>query len=101
MHRQSLLNDIKVEDILIANNDNNTTTEDNNNSNNDKIGLGGIERTNYIIQNWPIMDDDDIIGEDKNGAVATEIVIGKRHSVLDQRKGGNEVGMLSMDGNKK
>lgn len=100
LHRQSILNDIKVEDIIVAKEDeDNSNSNSNSNSNENENSLTGVERTNYIIQDWPIMDDDDIIGDDKNGAVATEIVIGKRHSIQDQQKVGNEVGMLSMDGN--
>lgn len=63
-----------------------------------------INRSSYVVQNWPDVDGDDIMGED-NGAVATEIVIGKRlalHSDGEEDNEDNEegthVGMLSMDG---
>ncbi|KAI9497870.1 hypothetical protein BDB00DRAFT_867998 [Zychaea mexicana] len=75
-----------------------------------------IKRSSYIVQNWPDIDGDDIMGEEESGAVATEIVVGKRlHDImhaLDNHKGGevddddgeddpddgNQIGMLSMDG---
>ncbi|KAG0168198.1 integrin alpha FG-GAP repeat-containing protein 2 [Apophysomyces sp. BC1015] len=60
-----------------------------------------IRRSNYVVQNWPIMNGDDIIGDEESGAVATEIVIGKRHHVTpdsNRKCSGTEVGMLSMDG---
>ncbi|KAG0177895.1 integrin alpha FG-GAP repeat-containing protein 2 [Apophysomyces sp. BC1021] len=59
-----------------------------------------IRRSNYVVQNWPIMNGDDIIGDEESGAVATEIVIGKRHHVTpdsNRKCSGTEVGMLSMD----
>ena len=75
-----------------------------------------IKRSNYIVQNWPDIDGDDIIGQEENGAVATEIVVGKRlHDIIhtldphhrqhheeepddDDQDDGNQIGMLSMDG---
>ncbi|KAI9274379.1 hypothetical protein BDA99DRAFT_497353 [Phascolomyces articulosus] len=71
-----------------------------------------IKRSSYIVQNWPDIDGDDIIGEEENGAVATEIVVGKRlrdviHALDPHEEGepddddqddGNQIGMLSMDG---
>ncbi|KAF7732075.1 integrin alpha FG-GAP repeat-containing protein 2 [Apophysomyces ossiformis] len=60
-----------------------------------------IRRSNYVVQNWPIMNGDDIIGDEESGAVATEIVVGKRHQVTSdpsRKCVGTEVGMLSMDG---
>lgn len=62
-----------------------------------------INRSSYVVQNWPDVDGDDIMGED-NGAVATEIVIGKRLALDsdgeddDDHEQGTHVGMLSMDG---
>lgn len=65
-----------------------------------------FKRSNFVVPNWPIVDGDDIIGNEENGAVATEIVIGQRHpTVMDPETGemckeddGSQVGMLSMDG---
>ncbi|KAI9313898.1 hypothetical protein BX666DRAFT_2123828 [Dichotomocladium elegans] len=64
-----------------------------------------IQRSSYVVQNWPDVDGDDIIGND-NGAVATEIVIGKRLFQAGSQLEGvgglhydnSHVGMLSMDG---
>lgn len=63
-----------------------------------------LHRTNYLVKNWPIMDagpgnnNDDVIDDEiESGAVATEIVIGKRHLFGDSYSS-SEVGMLSMDG---
>ncbi|KAI8390235.1 hypothetical protein BD560DRAFT_380342 [Blakeslea trispora] len=61
-----------------------------------------LNRSNYIVRNWlahdtncndDLMDGDDI----ESGAVATEIVMGKRH-VSGESCATSEVGMLSMDG---
>ncbi|ORY96683.1 hypothetical protein BCR43DRAFT_563934 [Syncephalastrum racemosum] len=65
-----------------------------------------FKRSNFVVPNWPVVDGDDIIGDEENGAVATEIVIGQRHpTVIDPETGemckeddGSQVGMLSMDG---
>lgn len=64
-----------------------------------------ISRANYVVQNWPEIDGDDIIGEEESRAVATEIVIGKKLPALmdstldiDDEDDGPHVGMLSMDG---
>lgn len=62
-----------------------------------------FERSNYVVKNWPVLDgggnnnDDMIDDEIESGAVATEIVIGKRH-LLGDSFSSSEVGMLSMDG---
>ncbi|KAI8142924.1 hypothetical protein BJV82DRAFT_612760 [Fennellomyces sp. T-0311] len=70
-----------------------------------------IKRSSYIVQNWPDIDGDDIMGEEESGAVATEIVVGKwLHDIVhamgnpeeeednDDDDEGNQIGMLSMDG---
>ncbi|KAI8992431.1 hypothetical protein BDB01DRAFT_778431 [Pilobolus umbonatus] len=69
-----------------------------------------FERSNYVVKNWPMLDGDntgvkneDIPGitgsEIEGGAVATEIVIGKRHFQGNSKDfSSSEVGMLSMDG---
>ncbi|KAI8391344.1 uncharacterized protein BYT42DRAFT_610583 [Radiomyces spectabilis] len=61
-----------------------------------------IKRSNYVVQNWPVMDGDDMVGDEDNSAVATELVIGKRHprSFPDTHREtmDMEIGMLSMDG---
>lgn len=62
-----------------------------------------FQRSNYVVKNWPVLDgggnnNDDVIDDEiESGAVATEIVIGKRH-VLQDSFSSSEVGMLSMDG---
>ncbi|KAI9273425.1 hypothetical protein EDC94DRAFT_690370 [Helicostylum pulchrum] len=63
-----------------------------------------FKRSNYVVKNWPVMDtgggnnNDDVIDDEiESGAVATEIVIGKRH-LLGDSFSSSEVGMLSMDG---
>ncbi|CEP11202.1 hypothetical protein [Parasitella parasitica] len=62
-----------------------------------------FERSNYVVKNWPVLDgggnnNDNVIDDEvKSGAVATEIVIGKRH-LLGDSFSSSEVGMLSMDG---
>lgn len=62
-----------------------------------------FQRSNYVVKNWPVLDgggnnnDDAIDDEIESGAVATEIVIGKRHLLQDSFSS-SEVGMLSMDG---
>lgn len=63
-----------------------------------------FKRSNYVVKNWPILDtaggtnNDDVIDDEiESGAVATEIVIGKRHFSGDSFSS-SEVGMLSMDG---
>lgn len=65
-----------------------------------------LHRSNYVVKNWPVMDagagnnNDDVIDDEiESGAVATEIVIGKRH-LLGDSYSSSEVGMLSMDGKK-
>lgn len=69
---------------------------------NDDLGTQ-FERSNYVVKNWPVLDgggnnnDDMIDDEIESGAVATEIVIGKRH-LLGDSFSSSEVGMLSMDG---
>lgn len=67
-------------------------------------GSINFKRSNYVVKNWPILDagggnnNDDVIDDEiESGAVATEIVIGKRHTLGDSYIG-SEVGMLSMDG---
>lgn len=64
-----------------------------------------FERSNYVVKNWPILDtnggtnNDDVIDDEiESGAVATEIVIGKRHLQFSDSLSTSEVGMLSMDG---
>lgn len=66
-----------------------------------------FKRSNYVVKNWPVLDtgggnnNDDVIDDEiESGAVATEIVIGKRH-LLGDSFSSSEVGMLSMDGKKK
>ncbi|CAO0793171.1 unnamed protein product [Mucor circinelloides] len=62
-----------------------------------------FERSNYVVKNWPVLDgggnnNDNVIDDEiESGAVATEIVIGKRHLLHDSFSS-SEVGMLSMDG---
>lgn len=62
-----------------------------------------FERSNYVVKNWPVLDgggnnNDNVIDDEiESGAVATEIVIGKRH-LLQGSFSSSEVGMLSMDG---
>ncbi|KAI8639534.1 hypothetical protein BD408DRAFT_263623 [Parasitella parasitica] len=62
-----------------------------------------FERSNYVVKNWPVLDglgnnNEDVIDDEvESGAVATEIVIGKRH-LLGDSFSSSEVGMLSMDG---
>ncbi|KAL9537855.1 hypothetical protein MBANPS3_011405 [Mucor bainieri] len=62
-----------------------------------------FQRSNYVVKNWPVLDgggnnNDDVIDDEiESGAVATEIVIGKRHLLQDSFSS-SEVGMLSMDG---
>lgn len=63
-----------------------------------------FKRSNYVVKNWPLLDagggnsNDNVIDDEiESGAVATEIVIGKRH-LLGDSFSSSEVGMLSMDG---
>ncbi|KAI8366500.1 hypothetical protein EDC96DRAFT_508328 [Choanephora cucurbitarum] len=61
-----------------------------------------LKRSNYIVHNWLAHDtnynDDMMDGDDiESGAVATEIVMGKRH-IAGESCATSEVGMLSMDG---
>ena len=65
-----------------------------------------FKRSNHVVKNWPVLDagggnhNDDVIDDEiESGAVATEIVIGKRHTTGDSFSS-SEVGMLSMDGKK-
>jgi hypothetical protein len=67
-------------------------------------GHCSFKRSNYVVKNWPVLDigggnnNDDVIDDEiESGAVATEIVIGKRHFSGDSFSS-SEVGMLSMDG---
>ncbi|CEG72816.1 hypothetical protein RMATCC62417_08304 [Rhizopus microsporus] len=68
-------------------------------------GLGNtFTRTNYIIKNWPVVDNNTMAEKGQtgdhsfeSGAVATEIVVGKRH-LQGNSFTTNEIGMLSMDG---
>lgn len=67
-------------------------------------GKCNFKRSNYVVKNWPVLDtgggnnNDDVIDDEiESGAVATEIVIGKRH-LLGDYFSSSEVGMLSMDG---
>ncbi|SAL95062.1 hypothetical protein [Absidia glauca] len=96
LNRFAIPNDVKVESVIYTKegvHDDNTNSE----SDNDTFN-SGLERTNYVIQDWSLIDGDDIMGDDKIGAVATNIVIGKRHITTDHQRSGNEIGMLSMDG---
>ncbi|KAI7894310.1 uncharacterized protein EV154DRAFT_415442 [Mucor mucedo] len=75
--------------------DESTKTDDNN---------CGFKRSNYVVKNWPLLDsgggnnNDGVIDDEiESGAVATEIVMGKRH-LLGDSFSSSEVGMLSMDG---
>lgn len=75
--------------------DESTKTED---------GKCSFKRSNYVVKNWPLLDpsggnnNDNVIDDEiESGAVATEIVIGKRH-LLGDSFSSSEVGMLSMDG---
>ncbi|KAI9485855.1 MAG: hypothetical protein EXX96DRAFT_613705 [Benjaminiella poitrasii] len=52
-----------------------------------------FDRTNYVVKSWLTLVAENQQEEDENGAVATEIVIGKRRSTDHE-----VVGMLSMDG---
>ncbi|ORX50884.1 hypothetical protein DM01DRAFT_1337483 [Hesseltinella vesiculosa] len=53
-----------------------------------------LKRRSYSVQDFEA---ENILGQDKHGAVATEIVIGKLHE--DGPESGRHVGMLSLDGN--
>ncbi|KAI8047362.1 uncharacterized protein B0P05DRAFT_566251 [Gilbertella persicaria] len=57
-----------------------------------------FKRSNYVVRNWPAHvahhNDEEAV---ESGAVATEIVMGKRH-LLGDTYSSSEVGMLSMDG---
>ena len=61
-----------------------------------------------MVQSWPLVDGDDVVGDEIKGLVATEIVMGKRRhrrrslddiddDVVDDVQA-DVVGMLSMDG---
>jgi hypothetical protein len=67
-----------------------------------------IKSSSYVVQSWPLVDGDDVVGDEIKGLVATEIVMGKRrHRRRSLDDGDDEVvdnvqadvvGMLSMDG---
>ncbi|KAJ2964554.1 hypothetical protein NQZ79_g537 [Umbelopsis isabellina] len=67
-----------------------------------------IKSSSYVVQSWPLVDGDDVVGDEIKGLVATEIVMGKRrhrrrslddseYQVIDSVQA-DVVGMLSMDG---
>jgi hypothetical protein len=67
-----------------------------------------IKSSSYVVQSWPLVDGDDVVGDEIKGLVATEIVMGKRrhrrrslddidNDVVDDVQA-DVVGMLSMDG---
>jgi hypothetical protein len=67
-----------------------------------------IKSSSYVVQSWPLVDGDDVVGDEIKGLVATEIVMGKRrprrrslddgeYQVVDNVQA-DVVGMLSMDG---
>ncbi|KAI7867637.1 hypothetical protein BDF14DRAFT_1874845 [Spinellus fusiger] len=64
------------------------------------VGGNEIRRSNYVIRNWPMVDGDDMVGDEEGDTVATEIVVGRRHNSTDAREEGlgTELGMLGMDG---
>lgn len=100
LNRFAIPNDVKVESVIYTkedDHDNNTNSDDGKEDENSTFN-SGLERTNYVIQDWSLIDGDDIMGDDKIGAVATNIVIGKRHITTEHQRSGGEIGMLSMDG---
>lgn len=88
----------KIKDLLLKNKRQEETIEICQDESIDKNA--DFKRSNYVVKNWPVLDTggnhDDVIDEDiESGAVATEIVMGKRHLIGESS---SEVGMLSMDG---
>jgi hypothetical protein len=62
-----------------------------------------FNRSNYVVQNWPVLEggtsnkeEEDEQDAEESGAVATEIVVGKRYD--NSGYSTSEIGMLSMDG---
>ncbi|KAI9267802.1 hypothetical protein BY458DRAFT_533857 [Sporodiniella umbellata] len=74
---------VKTEDIGFVKDDTREITDEADNT---------FSRTNYVLRNWTENNGQ----TDESGAVATEIVIGKRH--VSGNVSTNEIGMLSMDG---
>ncbi|CAO3675803.1 unnamed protein product [Umbelopsis ramanniana] len=67
-----------------------------------------IKSSSYVVQSWPVVDGDAVVGDEIKGLVATEIVMGKRRhrrrslddidsEIVDDVQA-DVVGMLSMDG---
>lgn len=64
-----------------------------------------ISRSSYVIQNWSNLDGDDIVGDEDNGSMATEIVIARSTTPASENIDATttdddltNVGMLTMDG---